>query len=262
MVAECNRPFGHECGLQLVRVTGRPGVGVSTRGVDVKYLSRMAGRKPILENELPKVYAALEKFPLREQALITMGLHLGFRVTELLSLDVSHVWFEGRIKSHVKVTRSRMKGGRGRYRSAITSRTIPLNDAVVGILEKYIFARFGSGPVDAGAPLFPSRFHGRRLTRWRANKIVHEVLLKAGHKNQEFYGSHTLRKTFCRAIYKTTNFDLNLTRAIMGHANISTTQRYLHVDEAEIQNAVLSLARPGTAAHVAAISCEKLPGAA
>lgn len=29
----------------------------------------------------------------------------------------------------------------------------------------------------------------------------------------------------------------------MGHANVSTTQKYLFVDEAEMQNAVLNLSR-------------------
>lgn len=36
----------------------------------------MAGRKPILEPELPKVYAALADFPLRDQALVFLGLNL------------------------------------------------------------------------------------------------------------------------------------------------------------------------------------------
>lgn len=31
------------------------------------------GRKPILESELPRVYAALAKFPLRDQTLVTLG---------------------------------------------------------------------------------------------------------------------------------------------------------------------------------------------
>lgn len=201
----------------------------------------MAGRKPLLEHELPAVYAALAEFPLRDQALIALGLNTGFRITELLSLDVAHVWENGRMKSQVKVTRSKMKGGNGRHRKAITSRTVPLNEAAVSTLEKYLFARFGSGPMDLVAPLFPSRFHGMRLTRWRANIIVHQVLVRAGLENQEVYGSHTLRKTFARAIYKATNHDINLTRAVMGHSYVTTTQKYLHVDEVEIQIAVLSL---------------------
>jgi len=37
----------------------------------------MPGRKPILESKLPKVYAALAEFPLRDQVLITLGLNTG-----------------------------------------------------------------------------------------------------------------------------------------------------------------------------------------
>lgn len=90
-------------------------------------------------------------------------------------------------------------------------------------------------------PLFPSRFHGKRINRCRANVIVHEVLKRAGFENQEAYGTHSMRKGFCQAIYRITGNDLNLTPAVMGHATVSTTQKYLFVDEAEIQNAVLGL---------------------
>lgn len=205
----------------------------------------MPGRKPILESELPKVYAALAEFPLRDQVLITLGLNTGFRVTELLSLNVGHVWENDHVKSHVKVTRAKLKGGKGSRKKGVTSRTVPLNDTATLILQKYLFARFGSGPMILEEPLFPSRFHGKRINRCRANVIVHKVLKRAGFENQEAYGTHSMRKGFCQAIYRITNHDLNLTRAVMGHVNISTTQRYLFVDEAEMQNAVLGLSKVG-----------------
>jgi hypothetical protein len=37
-------------------------------------------------------------------------------------------------------------------------------------------------------PLFPSRFHGKRINRCRANVIVPEVFKKAGFENQEASG--------------------------------------------------------------------------
>ncbi|MDB6167121.1 MAG: hypothetical protein JWQ83_2261 [Lacunisphaera sp.] len=202
----------------------------------------MPGRKPIFEHELPKVYAALAEFPLRDQVLLTLGLNTGFRASELLSLNVGHVWENDHVRSHVKVTRAKLKGGRSRRNKGITSRTVPLNDTATRILQKYLFARFGSGPMKLNEPLFPSRLRGRRLNRWRANVIVHEVLERAGFENQEQYGTHSWRKYFCAAIFRITKFNLNLTRAVMGHANCSTTQRYLFVDEVEMQNAVLGLA--------------------
>jgi hypothetical protein len=42
----------------------------------------MAGRKPIFKHEEAGVYAALASFGLRDQALLTMGLNTGFRITE------------------------------------------------------------------------------------------------------------------------------------------------------------------------------------
>lgn len=59
------------------------------------------------------------------------SLHTGFRATELLSLNVGDVWHDGKIRTTVTVARRRLKGGRGRRRKAITSRTVPLNDAAV-----------------------------------------------------------------------------------------------------------------------------------
>ncbi|HTB81274.1 MAG TPA: tyrosine-type recombinase/integrase [Opitutaceae bacterium] len=213
----------------------------------------MAGRKPILEHEEAGVHAALVSFNLRDQALIAMGLNTGFRITELLSLNVGDVWSGNGPRREVKVTRAHLKGGRGRFRKSISSRAVPLNAAATGTVTKYLFTRFGSTPADLLQPLFLSRKHGLRLSRWQANRIVHAVLAKAGLMSQESYGTHTLRKTFCRKIYHATGHDINLTRAVMGHTSVATTQRYLPVDDQEISAAVMSLAaRPSRPILVAA----------
>jgi site-specific recombinase XerD len=212
----------------------------------------MAGRKPILENEEPGVHAALANFGLRDQALITLGLNTGFRITELLSLNVGDVWTGSGPKPAVRITRAHMKGGRGRHRKAVSSRAVPLNEAAAGTVTKYLFARFGSGLVDPQTPLFPSRKHSQRLSRWQANRIVHAVLAKANLTGQESYGTHTLRKTFCRKVYQATGHDINLTRAVMGHASVATTQRYLPIADQEITAAVLSLSAQSSRLALAA----------
>lgn len=145
------------------------------------------------------------------------------------------------MKSQVKVTRAKLKGGHGCRRKAITSRSVPLNATVAAVLEQYLFGRFGSGTPDPNLPLFPSRHAGRALSRWQANRIVHAVFEKAGLGTPECYGTHSLRKTFCRRVYQATKYDINLTRAVMGHSNISTTQKYLHVDEADMTAAVQAI---------------------
>jgi len=201
----------------------------------------MAGRKALLETELSLVNSLLPEFSARDQALVTLGFNTGFRAAELLSLNIADVWDGERVRPQVKVTRAKMKGGAGVRRKAVTSRTVPLNEAATQALQRHLFARLGQGGLGGGEPLFPSRFHGKRLTRWGANEVVHAVLERAGIDGNGDYGTHTLRKTFCRQVYKNTRHDINLTRAVMGHASCSTTQKYLHVDESEITQVVMGL---------------------
>lgn len=183
-----------------------------------------------------------EKFYLRDQALIVTGLNTGFRITELLSLNVGQVWDRGAVRPRVTVMPVHLKNGRGRRKKALTSRTVPLNAAASAILEQYLFARFGSGPADPSAPLFPSQRKGMRMSRWRANVIVHLVIQAAGIADHETYGTNSLRKAFARKVYKNSSHDINLTRAVLGHREISTTQKYLDVDASEVEAAVIGIA--------------------
>jgi integrase len=201
----------------------------------------MAGRLPILEHEELQVYDALPHFSLRDQALIVLGLNTGFRIHELLSLTVGQVWEQGAVRPSVTVTRARLKGGRSAYRRTINSRTVPLNDRAKVYLSAYLSERALAGFLHPTDPLFASRKHGLTLTRWQANRIVHAVLAAAGFADHSRYGTHTLRKTFCQKVYRATKHDINLTRAVMGHTQVGTTQRYLHVDARDVAAAVLAV---------------------
>lgn len=207
----------------------------------------MPGRKPLSpEDEATLVRVLPQKSGLRDQALIVLGLNTGFRITELLSLNVEQVWERGAVRPRVTIRRSHLNNGRGRRRKSLTSRTVALNAAAAAILEQYLFARFGSGPADPNAPLFPSQRKGMRVSRWRANVIVHLIVQAAGVADHEAYGTHSLRKTFARKAYENSGHDINLTRAVLGHREISTTQKYLEVDAGEVEAAVLGLALSGS----------------
>jgi integrase len=201
----------------------------------------MAGRLPILEHDEPHLYDALPHFSLRDQALIVLGLNTGFRIHAILSLTVGQVWEQGAIRPSVTVTRARLKGGRSVYRRSIHSRSVPLNDRAKTYLNVYLSGRALAGLLNPTAPLFPSRKHGLALTRWQANRIVHTVLGAAGFADQGRYGTHPLRKTFFQKVYRATKHDINLTRAVMGHTQVGTTQRYLHVDARDVTAAVLAV---------------------
>ena len=188
--------------------------------------------------------AALTNLPLRDQAWILLAMNCGFRVREIMSLNVAQVWDASRVKAVVRIERSSLKGGRGKRKRAVSSRTVPLNAAVTPALERYLFGRFGAGNPVHEEPLFPSRNYGGRISRWRANEIIHNLLRAAGVPDVDLYGTHSCRKAFCREIYRASRNDINLTRAAMGHASVSTTQKYLTVSQSEIDQCVLSIGLP------------------
>lgn len=188
--------------------------------------------------------AGLEAFPPRDQAIVGLMLHLGFRISELLSLTLGDVWAGGRIRPRVTVARARMKGGRSCRRRSVTGRSVPLNARAVAVLQTYLFARFGSaGPADLAAPLFPGR-SGGRLSRWQANRIIHQVLAAAGigtSGGRGEYGTHSLRKTFCLRVYQASGHDLALVRVAMNHTHIGTTQHYLPIAAEAVDKVIMGI---------------------
>jgi len=75
------------------------------------------------------------------------------------------------------------------------------------------------------------------------------VFAAAGLDPAAPWGTHSLRKTFCRRIYEASGHDLVLTKAAMGHAHLSTTERYLAADETRAAALIRALPaglRPGT----------------
>ena len=116
----------------------------------------------------------------------------------------------------------------GRHRKSIGSGSVPINEEATAALQKYLFSRFGSEPMAPDEPLFPSRLHGMRLKRWLLDLIVRAVLAKAGVGMREAYRTHALRKALAQSVDAESKHDINLTRVIVGHGQVATTQSCRH----------------------------------
>ena len=185
---------------------------------------------------------ALAGAPVRHQALVRLMMNSGFRISEMTALNFGDVWADGKVRPRIRLEPRRLKGGRGPWRRSVESRTVVVNAAAAAALEEYVFALFGSaGPPELAAPLFQSR-KGTRLSRWQANRDIHRSIAAAGIERgcRGELGSHVLRKTFCMNIYMLGK-DINLTRAVMQHRHIQTTQAYLAVRQDEVEKAVLAI---------------------
>lgn len=85
--------------------------------------------------------------------------------------------------------------------------------------------------------LFVSKRTGKRLTARRVEQIVARCLQSAGLSGMGF-SPHKLRHTAATLMYQYGNADMLTLKEILGHANVSTTQIYTHINQKELRKAV------------------------
>ena len=78
-----------------------------------------------------------------------------------------------------------------------------------------------------------------RISNRTVQYIVKQELLKAGLDINK-YSVHKLRHTAATLMYKYGNVDIRALQELLGHASISTTEIYTHVDNEQVRNAVES----------------------
>jgi len=204
----------------------------------------MARQPAFTPAEIDAIERVLGDFPLRDLALFRLMTATGLRIAEALKLRIADVCRQGAIRPDLVVTRALLKGGVGKARAALKSRTLPLGDSVRPVLEELVFALAGSSP-DAetlNRPLFRGRA-GRPLSRRHATHQLRRLLLAAGLADRAGYGWHCARRTFAGEICEVTAHDINLTREVMGHAHLETTMIYLPQNDRAAREAVLAVSR-------------------
>lgn len=146
--------------------------------------------------------------PLRDRAVLETLYSCGIRVSELTGMDVAHLDLEGGL------ARVLGKGGK--------ERLVPVGSYARQALEDYLEER-GNPPPDR--PLFVNA-RGGRLTRRSVARIVdaHMLLISSMRKASP----HTLRHTFATHLLEG-GADLRAIQELLGHASLSTTQKYTHV---------------------------------
>jgi len=211
----------------------------------------MAARSPLSHPQEICLRSVLPLFPLRDQTLVLLGLHTGFRIHELLSIRVSQVWTGTDVRDSLCVERSALKGGKGACRRRVTSRRVPLHPNAAEVIQAYVGQRLRCGPLLPEAPLFPSRKHGRSISSTQASRVIARILASAGLSASADWGSHSLRKTFARRVYEQSGYNLALTRCAMGHRSITTTQHYLGFSESDAAVIIRGLRPAGTEGETA-----------
>jgi integrase/recombinase XerD len=144
----------------------------------------------------------------------------GLRVSELVGLELTSCNLE------VGFVRCLGKGRK--------ERLVPLGRQALAALNRYLKTerpRLVKRRAEEDQALFVNR-RGRRLTRQRVWQLLRHYA-KAGLISKTI-GPHTLRHSFATHLLER-GADLRTVQELLGHANISTTQRYTHVDRARLK---------------------------
>lgn len=154
---------------------------------------------------------------MRDRAILEVLYGCGLRVSELCDLDRGDVFFD---EGFLRVVG---KGGK--------ERIAPISGAAASALAAYLNdARASLAGNKASSAVFLNA-RGGRLSRQSVHSIVARAGLSVGVANLH---PHTLRHSFATHLLEG-GADLRVIQELLGHADISTTQIYTHVDRSHIQ---------------------------
>lgn len=157
----------------------------------------------------------------RDYCMLTFFLNCGMRLAELRGIDIDDI--------HGTTLTVIGKGNK--------ERTVYLNNACLDALNDWLEARnkIKIKP-DHRKALFVSK-RGTRISDDMIQIAIKRLMAEAGI-DTKVYSVHKLRHTAATLMYKYGHVDIRSLQTILGHASVSTTQIYTHVDDELLQKAI------------------------
>ncbi len=147
----------------------------------------------------------------RDKAILELMYSSGLRVGEVESLNCSDLDLESQV---IRVT------GKGSKQ-----RIVPVGRYAIDALMKYFLHRGIKDPIYVDEPMFLNN-KGKRLTSRSIRRIVYKWSTRMAIARH--VSPHVLRHTFATHMLDA-GADLRSIQEMLGHASLSTTQRYIHV---------------------------------
>ncbi len=181
---------------------------------------------PKQEKPLPKFLSVDDVFQLlgaiklkssldiRDRAALEVFYSTGIRVSELVGLNWSDVDFE------LGIVRVLGKGSKERIVPIGTVALEALRDYSIEVRKKW------NGPCKGENPVFLNN-RGARITTRSVARLLEKHLKEVGI--QVKVSPHGLRHTFATHLLNS-GADLRVIQEMLGHASLSTTQRYTHLN--------------------------------
>ena len=189
----------------------------------------MKGCRPLDTNEILKISEQFDgTYEIRNRSLFMLGVSVGGRISELLSLRIDDVWQNGQPISDLLFQKRVVKGKE-------TARMIPVNaDGRQAITELIQWYKEQFSELDPRHPLFTSRKQNKAISRVQGHRILEKAFQKAGLNGK--LATHSMRKSYAQRMYDTSG-DIFLVKEALGHKSVETTKQYLGVSYSKMQAA-------------------------
>lgn len=152
----------------------------------------------------------------RDKAILEVLYASGLRVSELCSLDIHSV--------DDTTVRVMGKGSK--------ERIVPIGQEAISAVDHYLCFR-DSFESEKQKALFVNHL-GKRVDRIKVWKMIKEYAKAAGITKN--ISPHTLRHSFATHLLDN-GADLRVIQEMLGHASISSTERYTHISRSRLQSA-------------------------
>jgi integrase/recombinase XerC len=207
-LSAARRFFRHA--LQRGRITQDPTIGLTAPRQDKQLPAHLTVDDMFRLLQAPR---ADTPAGLRDRALLEVTYSCGLRVSELVGLD----WTD--IDRDLGLARVRGKGRK--------ERVVPIGKPAIDALERYRdhLAQLCPRGVRDGAAIFVNQ-RGMRLTARSVARLVDTYTLTSGLAAK--ISPHALRHSFATHLLGA-GADLRAIQELLGHASLSTTQKYTHV---------------------------------
>ena len=150
---------------------------------------------------------------IRDHAILELFYSSGLRLSELVNLDIDAMDF---LAGTVEVT------GKGNK-----TRIVPMGGHAMEAIQKWLILRVNITLKDTASKAVFISLQGRRISARNIQYRMKEWSIKQGINSSVH--PHMLRHSFASHVLQSSG-DLRAVQEMLGHANISTTQVYTHLD--------------------------------
>jgi len=175
-------------------------------------------------NEVDELINGLDKngaHAFRNHCMLELLYSCGLRVSELTQLRCSDLFFEqGLIRVHGK-------GDKFRW--------VPIAEETTKLILSYLAQRKPKKKAKGHEDTLFLNNRGKQMTRAMIFTLVKNAAVVAGIKKT--ISPHTLRHSFATHLVEN-GADIQLVQHMMGHASITTTERYIHMSQQHLKDAI------------------------